>query len=84
VALAGGAADGRIDALTVIMHELGHQIGLADVYSPGSESELMHGYLDPGERRLPDGVFETGAPTLAEGLAELGGIALPQQDISAV
>ena len=61
----GGAAEGRIDALTVIMHELGHQIGLADDYHAGSEADLMHGYIDTGERRLPDGVFEADAVAAA-------------------
>ena len=54
---AGGPAEGRIDALSVILHELGHQIGLGDDYHAGSEAELMHGYIDPGERVLPDSVF---------------------------
>jgi VCBS repeat-containing protein len=59
-AAAGGAAEGRIDALTVLMHELGHQIGLADNYHDGGEAELMHGFVDVGERRLPGNAFETG------------------------
>lgn len=51
---AGGAAEGKIDLLTVVMHELGHQIGLHDEYNPGESDELMYGYANPGERRLPD------------------------------
>ena len=31
---AGGAAEGKLDLLTVLMHELGHQIGLDDDYTP--------------------------------------------------
>jgi len=61
-AAAGGAAEGRMDALSVIMHELGHQIGLADDYHGGGEADLMHGFIDPGERLLPDG--ELAADTL--------------------
>jgi hypothetical protein len=50
---AGGPAAGRVDLLTVLMHELGHQIGLGDEYSGSSASELMYGYVNSGERRLP-------------------------------
>jgi hypothetical protein len=49
----GGAAEGKIDLLTVLMHELGHQVGLDDSYAAGDAGELMYGYLTPGERRLP-------------------------------
>ncbi|HYW14845.1 MAG TPA: tandem-95 repeat protein, partial [Allosphingosinicella sp.] len=49
----GGAAQGKIDLLTVVMHELGHQIGLGDEYAGSSSSELMYGYVNAGERRLP-------------------------------
>ncbi|HYI40640.1 MAG TPA: Ig-like domain-containing protein, partial [Allosphingosinicella sp.] len=49
----GGAAEGRIDLLTVLMHELGHQIGLGDEYAGSSASDLMYGYVNAGERRLP-------------------------------
>jgi len=48
----GGAA-GRIDAMTVIMHELGHQIGLADTYLAADSANLMYGWLHQSERRLP-------------------------------
>ena len=50
---AGGPADGRMDLLTVLMHELGHQVGLDDIYSPNAVDELMYGYANIGERRLP-------------------------------
>ena len=46
-------AETRIDLLTVIMHELGHQIGLLDTYAAGETDELMHGTIRAGERRLP-------------------------------
>jgi VCBS repeat-containing protein len=52
-AAAGGAAAGKLDLLTVLMHELGHQIGLDDDYSTGSAEDLMYGYVNVGERRLP-------------------------------
>ena len=49
----GGAADGRLDLLTVLMHELGHQIGLDDEYVTSSGDDVMFGYMKVGERRLP-------------------------------
>ncbi|HEX2763965.1 MAG TPA: Ig-like domain-containing protein [Allosphingosinicella sp.] len=52
-AAAGGGAEGRIDLLTVVMHELGHQIGLDDIYQNAEADELMYGYVNAGERRLP-------------------------------
>jgi hypothetical protein len=48
-----GAAGTRIDLLTVLTHELGHQIGLSDLAAPGSSDELMYGTIGAGERRLP-------------------------------
>jgi Ca2+-binding RTX toxin-like protein len=48
----GGAA-GRVDALTTIMHELGHQLGLDDSYLASDSSNLMFGWLHLNERRLP-------------------------------
>jgi hypothetical protein len=52
-AVAGGGADGRIDLLTVILHELGHQAGLDDHYAD-ADAGLMYGFLDVGERHLPE------------------------------
>ncbi|HEY0311187.1 MAG TPA: tandem-95 repeat protein [Allosphingosinicella sp.] len=52
-AAAGSAAAGHIDLLTVLEHELGHQIGLSDLYSPLATADLMYGYVNPSERRLP-------------------------------
>jgi hypothetical protein len=50
---ADGAAAGKLDLLTVIMHELGHQIGLDDEYGGSDSADLMYGYVNVGERRLP-------------------------------
>jgi hypothetical protein len=50
-----GLAGTRIDLLTVVTHELGHQIGLSDTYAPGETDELMYGTIGAGERRLPGG-----------------------------
>ncbi len=52
-ATAGGEASGQVDLLTVLMHELGHQIGLDDSYLTAEVQSLMHGYVNVGERRLP-------------------------------
>lgn len=54
-ATAGGGAAGKMDLLTVIMHELGHQVGLDDLYQPADSGELMYGYASLGTRRNPDG-----------------------------
>ena len=48
-----GMAGTRIDLLTVLTHELGHQIGLSDISAPGSSDELMYGTIGAGQRRLP-------------------------------
>ncbi len=50
---ASGPAAGRVDLLTVLVHELGHQIGLVDDYHSGDGVDAMYGYMDVGERRLP-------------------------------
>ncbi|MCA9072157.1 MAG: hypothetical protein KDA84_24685, partial [Planctomycetaceae bacterium] len=46
-------ATSRVDLLTVILHELGHHLGLEDLDPATHPHELMAGYLTPGERRLP-------------------------------
>lgn len=48
-----GIAATRIDLLTVVLHELGHAIGLEDTYLSSNSSNLLYGYINPGERRLP-------------------------------
>jgi VCBS repeat-containing protein len=47
------APAGHMDLLTTVMHEMGHQIGLDDLYSAQDSGDLMYGYLVTGERRLP-------------------------------
>jgi parallel beta-helix repeat protein len=49
--LAAPAAN-KIDLLTVLLHEMGHLIGLSDIYTQGSNS-IMTGTFSPGQRRLP-------------------------------
>lgn len=51
-----------IDLLTVVMHELGHTLGLSDDYSDPAADHIMNGWLPTGTRRLPtaadlDGLF---------------------------
>ncbi|WP_166038189.1 Ig-like domain-containing protein [Sphingosinicella sp. YJ22] len=48
-----GAASQGVDLLTVLMHELGHQAGLADHYDIAARDDIMYGYAYEGERRLP-------------------------------
>jgi hypothetical protein len=42
----------QVDLLTVVMHEMGHALGLPDIATPGS-TDLMAEALAPGMRRLP-------------------------------
>jgi hypothetical protein len=71
-AKADGQAAGHVDLLTVIEHELGHQIGLGDSYMLKDAADLMYGYVNPGERRLPsadDVHAATGTPVGHEAFA---------------
>ena len=47
------AAFDRLDLLTVVIHELGHVLGMP---STVSADNVMSQYLAPGQRRLPDAV----------------------------
>src|SRR5262249_3527182 len=44
-------------------HELGEQLGLNDQYDNSSRDDLMYGYLETGERRLPDAANAAQATT---------------------
>jgi hypothetical protein len=50
----GSPAFGRVDLLTVVMHELGHQLGLADLDPAAAPHDLLTESLGTGTRRLPD------------------------------
>jgi hypothetical protein len=66
LALAGSAAAGRMDLLTVLAHELGHVIGRHDLPHEDHPQDVMTERLEAGIRRLPpreaavDAVFESG------------------------
>jgi len=47
---AGSAAAGKLDLLTVLIHEMGHALGLGHSSQAG---DVMNAVLTPGERRLP-------------------------------
>jgi hypothetical protein len=70
-AASGSAADGKLDLLTVLLHELGHLLNLQDNQDPGS---VMDGAIDPGVRRLPllDDIPDGGTPDLAADAMETG------------
>ena len=52
-AVPGDEADGRIDLLTVLMHEMGNAMGLPDLSDPTLPGFLMSPILATGMRRLP-------------------------------
>ena len=47
-------AIGRMDLLTAVFHELGHMLGLEDIYDSTAEDDLMYGWLAAGLRRTAD------------------------------
>jgi len=48
-----GPASGSMDLLTAVMHEMGHALGLEDLYTEAESGDLMFALLETGERRLP-------------------------------
>ncbi|MCH2181060.1 MAG: S8 family serine peptidase [Mariniblastus sp.] len=40
-----------MDLYTTVTHELGHVLGLSDVYTASASDDIMYGYLHNGERR---------------------------------
>ena len=59
----GTAPHSAMDLLSVVMHELGHTVGLVDLYDADHADDLMFGYLQPGTRR--DAGEESGSETPA-------------------
>src|SRR5262249_23746644 len=54
IAVAGGPAVGRMDLLTVVLHELGHIYGWGDLDPATAGNQLMNGMLGTGTRRTQD------------------------------
>jgi hypothetical protein len=54
---ANSEAAGRMDLLTVVMHELGHVLGFQDTDPKTNDVEVMNETLDEGVRYLPEGAF---------------------------
>jgi len=50
---------GPFDLGTVVLHELGHAAGLDDLYDTACASEVMYGYLSPGEVKASLGAGDT-------------------------
>ncbi|MBC3936228.1 cadherin-like domain-containing protein [Undibacterium sp. CY7W] len=50
IAKSGSAADGKMDMLSVLLHEYGHALGIEHSADDG---DFMAASLQPGERRLP-------------------------------
>ncbi|WP_449192625.1 tandem-95 repeat protein [Thauera sp.] len=59
---------GRYDLLTVLMHEMGHALGLRDMAGGGYAHDLMSSTLVPDVRRFPAGYSPLG--TAGQGAAE--------------
>ena len=76
LALDASPATGRMDLLTVVMHELGHVLGLEDLDEAEHPGALMDGTLEPGIRRLPTGLASP--PEIASPVQ----LAVPVQDVS--
>ncbi|MCL4206778.1 MAG: choice-of-anchor D domain-containing protein [Pirellulaceae bacterium] len=53
LALSTRPAGGRMDMLTVLMHELGHLLGFEDLDPADDPDHIMAGTLSPGIRRIP-------------------------------
>jgi hypothetical protein len=62
VAVPGGPAAGKMDLLTVVLHEMGHLAGRQDVAGSGLSDNLMADLMAPGVRRTQalDLVFSQG------------------------
>jgi hypothetical protein len=67
-ALPGSVAATKMDLLTVVEHELGHELGLVDLSASAAPGDVMDGSLGVGVRRLPsaadvDATFTQPLPT---------------------
>lgn len=57
-------AVGRVDLLTVIMHEMGHLLGLPEASGQESSHDIMSEVLDLSTRRLPDRALTASVPAV--------------------
>jgi hypothetical protein len=67
----GGDANGDMDLLTVVMHELGHVFGYQDMDPETNDAEIMSATLDEGVRYLPEGTFTDQTQNDADSLISL-------------
>ena len=74
IAESTSVAYGRMDLLTVVMHELGHVIGLEDIDPEDYPGELMAGALRPGQRRLIGSADELASSSVIHNFASLSGL----------
>jgi hypothetical protein len=68
---AGSTAAQGVDLLTLVMHELGHELGLDDLDAAAAPHELMTENISEGTRRLPPSFGLSSAESDAAGLVLL-------------
>ncbi len=69
MAKAGSAAAGKMDMLSVLLHEYGHALGLDHSVNP---NDFMAPNLQPGERRLPSSAELAQLSQLSTALSSVG------------
>jgi hypothetical protein len=79
MAKAGSAAAGKMDMLSVLLHEYGHALGLDHSANP---NDFMAPNLQPGERRLPSSAELAQLSQLATQLASTNNPAAPDNPTS--
>jgi hypothetical protein len=75
-AVAGSAAAGHVDLLTVVTHEFGHLLGFASIDPAIEGHDWMTATLGTGIRRYPDG-FKPAADLLHSKVASSTNVPLP-------
>jgi len=63
----------QVDLLTVVLHELGHEIGMSDLDPSLAGNDLMSASLAPGVQRIDGRVHRREA--------RVGGLGVPEEDI---